>query len=185
MKKAIKPLTTGDRIRAYSITRSSGDMGTVIEVSGDLVYYKSDDDGLTKQMHIKATRRLRKKPKPEGAQHPPRVWIDLMMYAEGGSTYRAYATPYGQSPEYLSLSENEEATSQAAAEARAEAFLNAAEEVVSWIELLDKAHKENRYTNQKEADREHGNQRRLLQVIVSKLTKKSIAARTPEGGKEE
>lgn len=37
----------------------------------------------------------------------PRVWIDLMMYAEGGSAYRAYVGPYGSAPEYLSKKEAE------------------------------------------------------------------------------
>ena len=44
-------------------------------------------------------------------------------------------------------------------------------EITEWMTLLEKAHKTTPYSNPKEAEREHGNEMRLLQVIKQKIIK--------------
>jgi hypothetical protein len=51
-------------------------------------------------------------------------------------------------------------------------------EIQGWIDLLEKKHKmltqDKNYSNQAEADREHGNTIRLLEVIKSNINKMKI-----------
>jgi hypothetical protein len=53
------------------------------------------------------------------------------------------------------------------------AITDAIREIEGWEMLLIKARKEVPYTDEKEADREHGNQMNLLATIKSKLEKKA------------
>lgn len=67
---------------------------------------------------------------------PPRVWIDLMMYAEGGSKYYAHQRPYGSAPEYLSVTEHEHLASERARRAREEGRAEAVRHVNAVQRLL-------------------------------------------------
>lgn len=73
------PLQPGDRVRAFYCLGGKP-KGTVREVSacGEIISFTADEDGTTRQAHVKACRRLKKK-QPEVKPEQPRrqKWMNV------------------------------------------------------------------------------------------------------------